>query len=79
MDIKVYFSPNCPVCMKLLDFLKNNSVDFEAVDVSLEENKEEAKHIIDETGDYLVPVIEIDDKVIEGFDEEKLKAELKLK
>lgn len=76
MTVKVYFSPTCEVCQKLLNFLKEHNIEFTPIDVS--ENKEEAKHIINETGDYLVPVIEIEGKVIEGFDEEKLKQELKI-
>ncbi|MBW2992094.1 glutaredoxin family protein [Candidatus Woesearchaeota archaeon] len=76
MAIKVYYSPTCPVCKKLLDFLKDNNIEFESVDVS--ENQDEAKRMINETGDYIVPVIDINGKTIEGFDEEKLKKELKI-
>lgn len=77
MNIKVYFSPTCDVCKKLLDFLKDNNIEFKAIDVS--ENKEEAKHMINESGDYIVPVIDINGKIIEGFDEERLKAELDIR
>lgn len=77
LAIKVFYSPTCPSCKKLLEFLKNNNIEFESIDVS--ENQEQAKDMINKSGDYVVPVIEIDGKVIEGFDEKKLREELKIK
>lgn len=59
------------------DFLKKNNIKFEDVDVS--QNQEEAKEMVKKSGQMGVPVIDINGKIIVGFDQEAIKKELKLK
>jgi glutaredoxin len=52
------------------EFLKQHGVEFE--DVNVQENQEAAKEMIQKSGQSGVPVIEVNGKIIVGFDKEKL-------
>jgi glutaredoxin 3 len=77
MKVKVYSTNTCPWCVKAKDFLKSHKVAFEEINVG--ENQEAAQEMIEKTGQMGVPVIEIDGKLVIGFNEAKLKQLLKLK
>jgi len=77
MKVKVYSTNTCPWCVKAKDFLKSHKVIFEEINVG--ENQEAAQEMIEKTGQMGVPVIEIDGKIVIGFNEAKLKQLLKLK
>lgn len=77
MKVKIYTIPTCPWCMKTKEFLKANKIKFE--DINVASNQKSAKEIINRSGQTSVPVIDIDGKLILGFDEKKLKKALKLK
>jgi len=64
--VKVYSTPSCPWCNKAKDFLKSRNVKFEDIDVS--KDKEKAKEMIEKSGQMSVPVIEINGRIIVGFD-----------
>lgn len=74
--VKVYSTPTCPWCHKAKDFFKANNVEFDDLDVSV--NEEARKEMVEKSGQMGVPVIDIDGKVIVGFDQEAIKKELKL-
>ena len=74
--VTVYSTPTCPYCDMLKNFLKENNVEFEEVNVA--EDKEAAKMIVRETNQMGVPVTKVDDQWIIGFDQDKLKEVLKL-
>lgn len=74
--VKVYSTPVCPWCHRAKEFLKENKVEFE--DINVAEEREAAQEMIDKTGQMGVPVIEIDGKFIIGFDEAKIRKALKL-
>jgi len=76
MKVKVYSTPVCPYCETLKTFLKKNNVDFEDVDVS--EDKKVLQEMKEKSGQMNVPVVEIGDEVITGFDKKKLKELLDL-
>jgi len=76
MKIRVYSTPFCFYCKLLKQFLKENNVEYE--DVNVQENQEAALEMIEKTGQTGVPVTEIDGKIIIGFDKEKLKEALNL-
>jgi len=76
MKVKVYSTPFCFFCKQLKEFLKENKIKFEEVNV--QEDQEAAMEMIQKTGQTGVPVTEIDGKIIIGFDEEKLREVLKL-
>ncbi len=76
VKVKVYSTPTCPWCKIAKQFLKENKIKFEEVDVS--SNQEAAKDMIKRSGQMGVPVIDVDGQLLIGFDKEKLKKLLKL-
>jgi len=71
MKVIVYSTPNCPWCVKVKDWLKQNNVEFKEFDVSEDENM--AKEMVMKSGQMSVPVIDIDGNIVVGFDQEKLR------
>jgi len=74
--VKVYSTPTCPFCVRVKQYLKDNNIQFEDIDVS--ENPDMAEKMIQRSGQMGVPVVEIDDDIIVGFDKERIKEALKL-
>jgi glutaredoxin-like YruB-family protein len=77
MSIKVYTTATCPYCHMAKDFLKENKIKFE--EINLENNPKAVKEMIDKSGQMGVPVLDINGTIIIGFDTEKIKKALKLK
>lgn len=77
MKVKVYSTPTCPYCKMAKAYLNGKKIEFEDIDVSA--NHEKAREMIEKSGQMGVPVIEIDGKIILGFDKEKLEEEIKTK
>ena len=76
MKVKLYSTPACVYCVTLKRFLEEKKVEFDEIDIS--ENKEAAEEMIEKTGQMGVPVIEIEDQVIVGFDRDKIMKALKI-
>jgi len=74
MVVKVYSTPTCPWCHKVKDFLKENKIKFEDIDVS--SNQKAGQEMVEKSGQMGVPVIDVDGKIIVGFNEGKLKESL---
>jgi len=75
--IRVFSTPTCPYCFTLKLFLKEKGFEFEDIDVSIDEKARE--EMIKRTGQYGVPVIEIDGQFVVGFDREKISKLLNIK
>ncbi len=73
----VYSTPTCPYCHMAKDYLKENKIAFKDIDVS--DDSAAAQAMIDKSGQMGVPVIDIDGRIIIGFDREALAAALGLK
>jgi len=71
MKVIVYSTPTCPFCIRIKQFLKSNSIEFEEVDVS--EDKARAKEMIELSGQAGVPVTTVDGQFVTGYDLTKLK------
>jgi len=74
--VKVYSTPMCPYCIRAKQFLKENAVSFEDIDVSSDQAA--AEEMIKRSGQMGVPVIDIDGELIVGFDKDKIKKALGL-
>jgi len=72
----VYGTPTCPWCDKVKDWLKENKVEFEYIDVAADQDK--VKEMVEKTGQMGVPVIDVDGTIVIGFDVNKLKGLLKI-
>lgn len=75
-NVRVYSTPTCPYCMRAKQFLKENNIDFEDIDVS--SNQAAAEQMVRKSGQMGVPVLDIDGEIIIGFDIEKIKQALGL-
>lgn len=73
----VYSTQMCPWCYKLKDWLKENKIQFEDVDVGRDRNR--AIEMVEKSGQMGVPVTDIDGNIVIGFDLPKLKELLKIK
>ena len=74
--VKVYSTPTCPYCHLAKQFLKENNIEFEDIDVSV--NQQAAQEMIDKSHQMGVPVLDIDGNIVAGFDKAKIKQLLKL-
>lgn len=75
--IKVYSTPTCPYCVTLKQFFKDKGFNFEDIDVS--QDNAASDYMIEKSGQMGVPVIEIDDNIVVGFDKEKISQLLNIK
>lgn len=73
--VKIYTTSRCPYCIKAKEFLKSKNVKFSEINV--ENDKKAAKEVVELSGQSGVPVIEIGDTVIIGFDQEEIENALK--
>lgn len=76
MKVKIYTAPYCHFCDAAKEYLSKNDVEFEEVNVQADQNA--AREMIAKTGQTAVPVLEIDGKIIVGFDQKKLAEALRL-
>ncbi len=76
MEIKVYTTQTCPYCDMVKEFLRQNKVKFEEVDVSADESA--ANEMVEKSGQMGVPVTDINGKIIVGFNPKAIKAALGL-
>ena len=72
--VTVYGTTWCGFCHMAKQYFSGKGVKYEDIDV--EKNRDAAQHIIDKTGQMGVPVIEIGDKTIIGFDRPRIDAAL---
>ncbi len=70
--VTVYSTPTCSWCHAVKDHLRSNQVTFSEVDVSVDAAK--AREMVAKSGQYGVPVLDIDGQVVVGFDREKINA-----
>ena len=76
MTVKVYTTPTCPYCTMAKEYLKENNVEFEEIDVT--SDAKIAEELMAKTGQMAVPQIDIDGEFLIGFDKEKLAEKLGL-
>jgi glutaredoxin-like YruB-family protein len=82
MLIRIYSTPACGYCRLAKEFLKENNIEFEEIDVMA--NQEAAEEMIKISGQMGVPVIVITkenktQEILVGFEENKLREILKIK
>ena len=70
-QIIIYTTPTCPWCEKLKAWLKKRRLHFEERDTTLETRYYD--EVIEKTGQMAVPVIDIEGKILVGFDEKALE------
>ncbi len=73
-SVKVYSTSTCPYCVRLKTFLTEKNVPFGNIDVG--SDPKAAKEMVEKSGQMGVPVVDIDGKIIVGFDKEAISKEL---
>ncbi len=76
-EVLIYSTPSCPYCILTKQYLKENKIVFQDVDVS--KDRKAAQDMVRKSGQMGVPVIDVNGKIIVGFDRPALKRVLKLK
>lgn len=74
MKITVYTTPTCPYCKLVKDFLREKEADFTEVDVSLDHSA--ATQMVKLSGQMGVPVIDLDGRIIVGWNKAALEEAL---
>ncbi len=77
MAVIVYSTPTCRFCTAVKRYLKDHKVSFRDIDVSRDAGA--AAEMVRKTGQKGVPVIDINGRVIVGFDKRRLNAALGVK
>lgn len=68
--VTIYSTPTCPYCRMAKDYFKQNNVAYTELDVASDAKK--AEEMIQKSGQMGVPVIDIDGKIVVGFDRKEL-------
>lgn len=71
VKIKIYTTPSCPYCAAAKRFFRSLGIPFREVDVS--RNPREAELLYKKTKQMGVPVIEIGNQIVIGFNRPKIE------
>ncbi len=74
--VRVFSTPACVHCLTLKEFLKDNKIEYVELDVARDEKARE--EMIKKSGQMGVPVIEIGNEIVVGFDLNKIKQLIKI-
>ncbi len=69
--VTIYSTPVCHFCHAAKEYFNENKIVFTEFNVA--EDQAKRQEMVEITGQMGVPVIRIDDDVIVGFDEDKIK------
>lgn len=69
--VTIYSTPVCHYCHAAKEFFAENNIKYTEINVA--QDQEKRQEMIDMTGQMGVPVIRIENDVIVGFDESKIK------
>lgn len=69
--VKIYTTKVCKYCKLAKEFFKENDISYEEIDISKDEAAK--ADILEKTGRMSVPVIQIGDDHVVGYDEDILR------
>jgi glutaredoxin-like YruB-family protein len=72
----IYTTTTCPFCKMAKDFFKENNIEYTEKNVEID--GEALKEMVEKSGQMGVPVVDIDNQIIVGFDEEAIRDALKI-
>ena len=75
--VKLYTTPYCTYCKLAKNFFNKNKIVFTEIDIS--EDEKALNEMVKKSGQMGVPVIEVGDEVLVGYNETKLKKLLGVK
>ncbi len=71
MNVSIYTTPVCVYCKKAKDFFQKNGVDYNEYNVITDEKRRD--EMITRSGQMGVPVIDVDGRLVIGYDERRLR------
>jgi len=74
--VTVYSTPTCSWCQAAKEHLTSHNVSFDDVDVAAD--MERAREMVEKSGQYGVPVLDIDGEIVIGFDRTRINALLEI-
>ena len=75
--VTMYSTPTCHFCNKAKEFFDDYNISYEVFNVQTDLAKR--KEMMEKSGQMGVPVIFVDNVLVKGFDEEKLRELLDIK
>lgn len=72
-DVKLYMTSWCPYCQRMIQYFKDNNIDYVAYDIEKDKKAQDEFRNYGGTG---IPLVVVGKTVISGFDPEKVKAAL---
>jgi glutaredoxin-like YruB-family protein len=75
MAVKLYSTPTCGYCKKAKRYLKENHIDFREFNVANDQKR--ADEMVKKSGQMGVPVLDVNGKIIVGFNEPEIERALR--
>lgn len=75
MNVTIYTTTSCPYCVMAKEYFKSKNIKYKEVNV--QEDHKAAEEMIEKSGQMGVPVIEIDGKIIIGFNKPEIEKVIK--
>lgn len=75
MAITLYTTPSCSFCRKAKDFFQKNHVRFTEYDIARDQRR--ADEMVRKSGQMGVPVIDMNGKIIVGFNQPEVERALR--
>lgn len=69
-NVTIYTTPSCVYCKMTKEFFSDNNVEYKELNVASDEVAR--NEMVDKSGQLGVPVIDVDGRIIIGFDKPKL-------
>lgn len=76
-QVKIYTTPSCVYCKMTKEFFGKNNIQYEEKNVAVD--AEARNEMVQKSGQMGVPVVEVDGKIIIGFNQPELENALGLK
>ncbi len=76
MSVNVYSTQSCPYCVMVKDYLKSKKVQFSDFDVARDQVR--AQEMVKKSGQMGVPVVDINGRIIIGFNRPEIDKALGL-
>lgn len=76
-SVAVYVTDTCPWCTRVKSYLRKNGVPYREINVSRDQN--EARRMVEKSGQQGVPQIDIDGHMVVGFDRTRIDSLLGLR
>ncbi|MEX0916893.1 MAG: glutaredoxin family protein [Candidatus Spechtbacterales bacterium] len=76
-NVTIYTTPTCHFCHQAKEFFKENNIEYTEKDVA--SDLDARREMVEKTGQLGVPVIEVDEKTMVGYDHDTLAGALGIK